>query len=273
MKLHPFDAAVSLTALNAGSYAGASSPAYWNMVGPFGGTTAATAMQAVMQHPERLGEPIALTVNYASALGPGPFTVLATPVRTNRSTQHWTVALSQPDASGAQGVVMTATAVTAVRRQTWSVNDTPMPAAPAPADAKRLSFKGGVEWIKRYEMRPLSGLIPEVWDGSGTGGLSRLWVRDDPPRPLDFASLAAMSDIFFPRVWLRRATLVPVGTVSMTIHFHADSAQLAETGEGFLLGQAQAQAFRNGFFDQTAQLWSESGTLLVTTSQMVYYKE
>jgi hypothetical protein len=40
-----------------------------------------------------------------------------------------------------------------------------------------------------------------------------------------------------------------------------------------LLGQAKAQAFRNGFFDQTAQLWSEAGVLLATSTQIVYYKE
>lgn len=274
MNSHPFDEAVRLTATDAmGLYTGASSPAYWNMVGPFGGTTASVAMQAVMQHPQLLGEPIALTVNYASALGPGPFKVLAVPVRTNRSTQHWTVSLSQPDAAGVESVVMTATAVTAARRETWGISDAPMPPVPPPADAQRLTLKGGVEWIKRYEMRPLEGMIPSVWDGTGSGSLSRLWVRDDPPRALDFPSLSAFSDVFFPRVWLRRATHVPVGTVSMTIHFHADSRQLADSGNGYLLGQAQAQAFRNGFFDQTAQLWNESGTLLVTTSQIVYYKE
>ncbi len=274
MNLHPLDAALRLAPSGEpGSYTGASSPAYWNMVGPFGGTTAATAMHAVMQHPGRLGEPIALTVNYASALLAGPFSVKATPVRTNRSTQHWTVSLSQPDAAGVDSVAMTASLVTAVRRQTWGVNDTPMPEAGPPDAAARFDFSGGVEWIKRYEIRPLSGLIPRTWDGGGEDSLSRLWVRDDPPRPLDFVSLSALSDIFFPRVWLRRATHVPVGTVSMTVHFHADGAQLAECGDGFLLGQARAQAFRNGFFDQTAQLWSESGTLLVTTNQIVYYKE
>ena len=35
----------------------------------------------------------------------------------------------------------------------------------------------------------------------------------------------------------------------------------------------QAQAFRNGYFDQTAQLWNEAGELLATTHQVVYYKE
>ena len=37
--------------------------------------------------------------------------------------------------------------------------------------------------------------------------------------------------------------------------------------------QARGQVFREGFFDQSGQLWSESGTLLVTSLQLVYYKE
>lgn len=242
------------------------------MVGPFGGTTAATALRAILLHPALLGEPVALTVNYAAAVAEGAFTVTAKPVRTNRSTQHWTVALSQADANGDAGVVMTATAVTAARRETWSQNDTPMPAVTLADASGRLKFSTSA-WTSRYDMRPVRGIIPQVWDGSGTDSLTQLWVRDDPPRPLDFPALAAMSDVFYPRVWLRRATRVPAGTVSITTYFHADSQQLAQCGDGFLLGQAKAQAFRNGFFDQTAQLWSEAGVLLATSTQIVYYKE
>ena len=74
-------------------------------------------------------------------------------------------------------------------------------------------------------------------------------------------------------MFIRRATHVPVGTVSLTVYFHASTEQLAQTGTGYLLGQAQAQAFRNGFFDQSSQLWNEAGVLLVTTHQIVYYKQ
>jgi acyl-CoA thioesterase len=81
-----------------------------------------------------------------------------------------------------------------------------------------------------------------------------------------------MADVFYPRVWLRRATRVPAGTVSITTYFHAGSQQLAQSN-GYLLGQAKAQAFSNGFFDQTAQLWNEAGHLLATSHQVVYYKE
>lgn len=274
MNLHPFDQALELRPAGEqqpDTWLGASSPAYWNMVGPFGGTTAAKAIQAIMQHPALLGEPIALTVNYACAMAEGPFSITAKPVRTNRSTQHWLVSLVQTDAAGIESVVMTATAVTAARRDTWSMSDSAMPAVAFDEASPRLRF-ATAEWTQRYDIRAVCGQVPVVWDGSGEDSLSQLWVRDEPPRPLDFAALAAMADVFYPRVWLRRATLVPAGTVSITTYFHADSAQLAQSGAGYLLAQARAQAFRNGFFDQTAQLWSDAGTLLATSTQMVYYK-
>ena len=273
---HPLDEALQLTASSAatGQYEGQTHAGYWNMVGPFGGITAATLLQAILQHPDLLGDPLSLTVNYAGAVTTGAFTVQATPVRTNRSTQHWTLSILQADAEGAQLVTTTATAVTAVRRETWSVGDVPMPEVPPPADNKAMAAPpGAVEWLNRYEMRPIAGHIPRAWDGSGDHSLTQLWMRDAPPRPLDFCALTALADVFFPRVWLRRARQVPAGTVSITVYFHATAEQLQATGTGFLLGQARGQEFRNGFFDQTVQLWNEAGTMLATSHQIVYYKE
>ena len=279
MTKHLFDQALELRAAGSGqpdTYTGTTSPAYWNMVGPFGGTTAATALQAVLQHPALLGEPVSLTVNYAAATAEGAFTITATPVRTNRSTQHWMVSLSQRDARGSETVAVTATVMTALRRDTWHLNDMPMPGVPAPADLPRVQVKDTIEWFSRYDMRFSRGGIPAQWNGAdhlSPDSLTQLWVRDDPVRPLDFLSLTAMSDVFYPRIWLRRPLRVPAGTVSMTIYFHASGAQLAEAGTDYVLAQAGAQAFRHGFFDQSAQLWSETGILLVTSTQLVYYKE
>ncbi|MCW5319693.1 thioesterase family protein [Verminephrobacter aporrectodeae subsp. tuberculatae] len=275
---HPLDEALRLrpapsSSPAAGRYEGQTHAGYWNMVGPFGGITAATLLQAVMQHPDRLGDPLALTVNYAGALVAGPFTVQALPVRSNRSTQHWTLSMQQAGADGAPMLTTSATAVTALRRQTWGVDDMRMPDVPAPADLPALPPGLGVEWLDRYEIRPICGTIPERWDGGGEHSLTRFWMRDAPARPLDFCALTALADVFFPRVWLRRARRVPVGTVSITVYFHADGAQLQETGPGYLLGQACGQVFRNGFFDQSAQLWNAAGHMLATSHQIVYYKE
>jgi acyl-CoA thioesterase len=269
MSSHPFDAAVALQAQADGSFLGHTSAAHANMVGPFGGITAAQALNAVLQHPQRLGDPISLTVNFAAALVDGPFTVNARPARTNRSTQHWVIEMQQ-----AGETVLTGTAFFGLRRDTWGADEHAMPEVPAPGEVPRATDPARVEWVKRYEMRFMEGAIPLEWDGADQGvSRTRLWLRDDPPRPLDFASLTALSDVFFPRVWRRRPLLVPIGTVSMTVYYHADAALLQSTGSGYLLGQTQAQAFRNGYFDQTAQLWNEAGDLLVTTHQVVYYKE
>ncbi len=266
---HAFDEAVLLEPAGDGVWQGRTSAAYGNMIGPFGGMTAAQALNAVLLHPKRLGDPIALTVNFAAALSEGRFTVTARPARTNRSTQHWVIEMQQGGET-----VLTATAFFGLRRDTWSADEHSMPEVPVPAAVPRTQGMDRVEWVKRYEMRFVEGSIPSEWNGQDQGtSRTRLWFRDNPPRPLDFASLTALSDVFFPRVWRRRPLLVPIGTVSMTIYFHADQALLKATGTGYLLGQTQAQAFRNGFFDQTAQLWNEAGELLVTTHQVVYYKE
>lgn len=267
---HVFDDAIALEPQRGDRFTGRTSAAYGNMVGPFGGMTAAQALNGVLVHPERLGEPIALTVNFAAALEDGAFDLVARPVRTNRSTQHWTIEMTQ----NAQ-TVLTASAVTAVRRATWSADELPPPPVPTrAADTPRAMRDGAiVEWVKRYEMRLLEGAFPPVWDGSESDSRTLLWLRDDPPRALDFASLAALADTFFPRIWRRRATMVPIGTVSLTTYFHASGNELAAVGDRHLLAQARAFAFRNGYFDQSAQLWSDAGALLASSHQIVYYKE
>ncbi len=273
---HAFDKAIALTPTGQGEghYLGATSPDYWNMVGPFGGVTAAIVVQAVLCHPRLLGVPIAITVNYAAAMVAGPFEVRVIEVRTNRSTQHWTVQIAQPDPHGAPQINTTATLVTATRRDTWSENDVPMPAVPRPETLQSLvTGPKGVDWLRRYEMRAVSGAVPTVWDGSGTHSETVLWLRDSALRPVDFPALMAMSDMFYPRVWLRRAKYVPAGTVSITTYFHVGKAELAQVGAGYLLGRAQGQSFYNGFFDQTAQLWADGGQLLATSNQIVYFKE
>ena len=268
MNQHPFDEATALQAAGPGRFSGRTSEAYANMVGPFGGITAATVLNAVMQHPERQGVPVAFTVNFCAALADGAFEVKAEVARSNRSTQHWTLGIEQNGET-----VLTATALTATRRETWGAQELRVPQLLSPAAMGASSQPAPVAWLKRYDLRYAEGALPRVWDGSGESSRSTLWMRDEPPRALDFVSLVAVCDAFYPRVLLRRATAVPAGTVSMTVYFHAGEAELAAVGDGWLLGQAETSAFRHGFFDQRAQMWSQAGVLLATSHQMVYFKE
>jgi len=97
-------------------------------------------------------------------------------------------------------------------------------------------------------------------------------VRDGPPRPLAFACWAGRCDSFFPRIFTKRRSLTPIGTVSMTTYFHADAALLRDQGERHVLGIAKALSFRQGYYDQTGEIWSEDGQLLASTHQVVYFR-
>jgi len=267
--VHPLDAATQLEPLGSGQYHGHTSPNYANMVGPFGGVIAATLLNATLLHSGRQGDPIALTVNYAGPLADGEFAVEASPVRTNRSTQHWQLVMKQDEQ-----VAATASAVYASRRATWSALETRFPDVPA---AQKLQAEPNVErapWTRSYEMRFVEGAL-RLSSAERQAGDSRstLWIRDAPPRPLDFVSLVAICDAFFPRLFVRRPVWAPVGTVSFTTYFHADAPLLAAVGEAPVLGTARAQQFRNGYFDQAAEVWSEGGALLATSHQIVYYRQ
>lgn len=268
---HQFDRAIQLSG-DAGRYTGATTVEYANMVGPFGGVLASTLLSAVLKHPECQGEPVALTVNFAAPVTDGEFDITAVPVRTSRSTQHWTMSLMQN-----REVAMTATAIFALRRKTWEATDSDMPQVQGPDDLVALPEVMPIpKLFSNYDIRMVRGNIaplPQAEAYAKDSSESVLWVRDKPTRVLDFPSLTAMADIFFPRIFVRRQRPAAAGTISLTIHFHADSRALAAVGDSFVLGHARAKRFYNGYADQTGEVWSKDGVLLATTSQTVYFKE
>jgi acyl-CoA thioesterase len=101
---------------------------------------------------------------------------------------------------------------------------------------------------------------------------STLWVRDSAQRRVDYPALAALCDVFVPRVFLRRGAFIPAGTISLTTYFHADQHELDALGGDYVLATAHANRFSRGYFDQHAQLWTRAGALLATTHQIVYFK-
>ena len=265
-ELHAFDRAIELDVVSADIVRGRTHPEWANMVGPFGGVTAAVLLRAIESHPDRLGEPVALTVNFAAPIADGEFEITRRAARTNRTNQHWILELSQ------NGVVATtATAIFGIRRDTWSNTEAMPPNAPPPEQLSRSSRENLPVWIGMYDMRFAEGSFSGGAVETGSSSTTTLWVRDAAQRQIDFPALTAMSDIFFPRVFLRRG-VVPAGTISMTTYFHADSQHLGALGGDYILATARADRFDRGFFDQNAQLWSRDGDLLATTYQIVYFK-
>lgn len=270
MDVHPFDAAVALTREGDGRFRGTAPRTYWNMAGPFGGTTAAVLLRAAMADQSVGLEPVALTVNYCAPLAHGAFTIDARTVRAGKTVRHVNVEMQQGD-----GIVATASVVLALRRDTWAHQPAKMPDVPPPDTVPEMPTDGRLPWLQRYEFRFVRGPWQPQTQAYPTtqSAHSTLWVADKPRRPLDFLSLAALADVFFVRAFHVRGHMVPAGTVTMTVHFHASAAELAAQGDAPLLGTVDAHTFARNFGDQIAQLWSASGRLLATTTQMTWFKE
>ena len=259
--VHPFDDAIRLAALGDGRFAGRTAEAYRNMVGPYGGITAAAMLQALLRRPERLGDPVAFTVNYAGPVRDGGFEIATREIRTSRSTQHWFAEMVQgPD----REVSTTATAVFGTRRDTWHHTEARQPEVPPRESVRPLRSASGAPWSERYERRTFDDL---------EAGESRGWLAELPPRPLDFPALASLCDAFRPWLFARRAQRTPIGTVTLNVYFHAAGDELAALGATPLQGVARTNTIHRGFFDQEAQLWTPDGRLLATTQQVVWFKE
>ncbi|MDE2362692.1 MAG: thioesterase family protein [Hyphomicrobiales bacterium] len=267
---HPFDRAIALTPDREGLWRGATSAAYANMAGPFGGIVAAQLLNAVMLDQRRLADPIALTVNFCGAISDGAFEISTRLVRGGKNTQHWSVELAQNGATAA-----TASVVCGVRRPTWTHLPTPAPKAPHAKDVPVAQAGPRPGWTNRYDMRFVEGDLapfPRA-DGVIRSARSLVWLQDNPARPLDFPALAALSDTFFVRIMHVRGTFQPMATVSMTTYFHVGGDELARIGAAPLLGDVDGDVFHDCFADQTCALWSADGRLVANGVQATWFKE
>lgn len=265
---HLFDDATRVTSGDS-CWQGRTSDDYWAFVGPFGGATAATILRALIDHPERAGTPLALTVNYCAPIAAGAFDLDLRLVKANRSSQHWCVELTQ---NGGE-VATLATAVFAERRPSWSHQPAPFPQG-TPFDRILPYPEVAAPWVKQYDFRfveghPDFGGAPQ---GEPASAFSKLWIGDRVPRKIDMLSLMSMSDAFFGRVFHARRELVPFGTVSLTTYFHADADDLVAEDTSRVLAVADAKIFHKSYGDQNGELWSPSGRLLATTTQIAYFK-
>jgi acyl-CoA thioesterase len=226
-------------------------------------------LRALIDHPQRSGDPLALTVNFCAPVVQGAFDLDVRLVKANRSTQHWSVEMTQ----NGEDVATSATAVFAKRRPSWSHQAAKFPQASAFEQTLPYA-KVAAPWVKQYDFRFVEG-EPKFSAGSYTGpasAFSKLWIGDRVPRKIDVLSLMSMSDAFFGRVFHARGELMPFGTVSLTTYFHADAEDIAAEDTVRVLAVADGKVFHKSYGDQSGELWSPNGRLLATTHQIAYFK-
>lgn len=268
--MHPFDDAIALDPKGDGRWEGRTTAPYRNMVGPFGGVVAALFVNAVMQDPRFMGQPVSQTVNFCGGIEDGAMEITTKLARSGKYLQHWTVALLQNGDIRATG-----TLVTGERGDVFSHQTQTAPVAPPAQDVERTATDlFPLPFLGQYNFRFLTG-------GFGDGGTpeapasadSLMWISDAEPRPLDFLSLAAMADSFYLRLIKVRGGLGRMGTVSLTTHFLATPDELFAQKDAPILAHADAHRFHGQIHDQQSSLWSTDGKVLATGNQIAWYKE
>lgn len=116
-------------------------------------------------------------------------------------------------------------------------------------------FAHRLRWQHRFGEAPFTGAAE---------GLSGGWIGLTEERPIDAAAIAVMADAWLPAPWPMLTAFAPAPTIDLTIHFRSP---LPAPGQ-MLLGRFRSDYVREGFFDESGELWDETGTLVAQSRQL-----
>jgi acyl-CoA thioesterase len=262
-----FDTATRVSPVSANRWQATTDERYWHILGPFGGWTAATLLNAVVSEASFKGDPLAITINFMAPLKPGSIDIQTRQVRANRTTAFWNAEMRQGDDEGSDAIIQ-AMVTTAPRRAADSFEVLRPPTVLPPEELEPVSGDGAPIWIKRLDLRIDRGMPFRDVGGTSTIG----WIRDAELRPLDHRSLLMFADTPFPRTMVKYAELRMTATVSLSVYFHASADEIVAVGNDFVMLDVDARRSSGGFFDQRVHIWSKSGVLLATSEQMVWMR-
>jgi acyl-CoA thioesterase len=89
-----------------------------------------------------------------------------------------------------------------------------------------------------------------------------LRFRDE--RPLDAAALVALCDAWFPALFAVVSEPLPLPTLELTVHLRNRLPRPAD----WTLGRYRTRLARDGFLEETAELFSREGELLAESRQL-----
>jgi acyl-CoA thioesterase len=261
-----FDRETALIALEDGQYTIEASDVYRNPTGmAFGGWVAAVAAQAVEMHRERRGPLVSQQIMFMTGVGPGEVRLSVTLLRAGASTQFWRVELSQNGA-----LTNVADIVTSTRRPTDIDYQIAIPDAKSPEESISLPSVNPMApaWVSRYDQRIAKGMPFAV----NKSPEAMVWIKEADGRPVDRVSLFSILDTPMPRTFFVTEQFRPGSSVAMATYIYASEEDLALAGNDFMLLRVTGATVRNSATDGRAEIWSKSGILLATSSQIGFFR-
>ncbi|MGA2550972.1 MAG: thioesterase family protein [Burkholderiaceae bacterium] len=268
---HPFDQALVLDSRGADSLSIKTDETYWNMAGPFGGWLLALGVKGILTHPAARGTPVEAHARFFAAPRAGEMAVRVELLSQGRSVGHWRAGLWQTQEKGPR-LCAEISMILGDERPTLDVQGTSMPEVPPPeALARQDTSLARVRWLRRFDFRYVRGIPFQPGTPQEPAEIeSVLWISHAQPRRLDWVGLAAFADVPAPRPFLLTQQPGPVATVSLSLYFHANAAELEASGPWLLL-RINGHAMRRGFFDHRVELWRSDGRLLATSTQLAWF--
>ena len=261
-----FDRETALIALEDGHYTVESSDVYRNPTGmAFGGWVAAIAARAVEMHPECRGALVSQQIIFMTGVGPGEVKLSVTLLRAGASTQFWRVELSQNGAP-----TNAADIVTSTRRPTDIDYQVEMPTAKSPEESISLPSVNPMapQWVSHYDQRIAKGMPFAINDSPE----AIVWIKEADGRPVDRVSLLSILDTPMPRTFFVTEQFRPGSTVSMASYIYASEEDMAAAGSDYMLLRVTGATVRNSATDGRVEIWTKSGILLATSSQIGFFR-
>jgi acyl-CoA thioesterase len=234
---------------------------HWYVIrGANGGLPAAQATRAMMLEvgdPERL--PRSLTLHYLEAPTVGPLDYRVTLERVGRTATAVSLRVTREQTLIALGLGWLGH---------WQAGgpdwtETPMPDAPTPEQARPFTpGKGAPAMLSNYDLRYALGAPP--MSGAERSHIGA-WMRTVRPRPLDHVALAAYADALFPAVWPRLTAMAFMPTLDLTLHWRAP---IPPGEHPWVLGSFWSDRTAGGVFEESGELWSQDGRLLLQSRQL-----
>jgi acyl-CoA thioesterase len=254
-----FDEATHVVFRAFGQYDTYIHPAWDGLGAPNGGILAAALLRAARRQLARPDlPPRTLSVHFPQAAVNGAAQINVEVLREGRST-----ALVCSELFQQQKLVCTALLTFSSARDEAMPIAATAPAVPPWQEVNTFDYvatPGTPPCFARIEPRPCLGQRPFSGTTEAlTGGWMQL--RSDTT-DVDAERLVALSDMWWPAVHTAANGIVRTPTLELC-HFRTATAVKAP-----VLGRFNTTTLREGHFDETAQLWSQDGTLLAETRQL-----
>jgi acyl-CoA thioesterase len=239
----------------------------WNVqIGPNGGYIAAILLNGMQSELNDSSRSVrGVTFNFVSASKPGAARIEVSIEKLGRSIATASGRLLQGDRT-----IAIALATFAPHRSSTSFREFSMPQVPGPLDIGEDCWMGpGVyghmPFRDHYDQRIAIGPVPP-----GKSDIARVggWTRLKDLRPFDALSLVAISDSWYPSMFVKDVPPLSAPTIDHTVHFFCDSPCQETSLDSYVLVEFETRLAQAGYLQEDGRIWAASGELLVQSRQL-----